>query len=166
MTFLTNIVRNRIGRAVTTAVFLCVTIWSGSRAWTWICGNQRFSFYGRVIDEAGQGISGVTIDVELFYSDRIMLPVMYGRVERIRKISVLTNDAGYFNITALIGYGLSLRDFTKGAIQYRLADPALSSPLTWGLDQQSERSALPFEPQKRLDYQMVPFPPRSQKQGE
>lgn len=138
---------------------IVILILGGSRLWQSICGNYPISFYGRVVDANGRGLAGVKINFAILYSDFPVLPIMFGKVERKRMVSVVSDQSGDFQVTGQYGYSIrgesgSYQGKPTGAKAIGLKpddDPAYGLLL----DMKSDRAKLPDSPSKRVVYTLV-----------
>jgi hypothetical protein len=146
--------RRRAIRYSLVALALCLLallVWFGIAAWRSAYGNYTFTFYGRIVDEKGQGIQGATVKLKLLYSDGIALPVMYGRQQRIRELTAITANDGSYRFGPLTGYAVSIIGVKKPGV--RLVDTPPPYPRSsWSLDDPYSRAELPTSPQRPVVY--------------
>jgi hypothetical protein len=139
------------GCVVGVALLGVVLVWM----WNRICGNDSIVFYGKVVDERGVGIPDLEVDFQILYSDKIALPVMYGREERIRHVAVNSDADGDFELTGASGYAFSLT-FRKDG---RALPWAPGAERWWQhpspgfqYDERTSRAQIPNAPSRRLIY--------------
>jgi hypothetical protein len=128
---------------------LLVGAWLTAHAWDWLCGNERFSFYGRVVDESGHGIPGVRVDAELLYSSSIVMPTFFGRSERKKGLSTVTDGQGNYEFTRLTGYAISIWRVSKPGFKLLDATPPPYPPSSWSAHNASSWRSLPDRPSRR-----------------
>ncbi len=138
------------GRRIIIAAFIVglipILAWLTVALWDRLCGNQHFSFYGRIVDDQGRGIFGVNVEAQLLYSDAIAQPTMFGRPERMRKLLTVTDKEGNYQFRGITGYSISIRSVSKAGFKLLDATGPPYSPSTWSSDDKSSWSTLPDDP--------------------
>jgi hypothetical protein len=124
-------------------------------------GNHRIDFYGRVVDEQGNGVGSVVVVFHITYSDGNNKPGMFGRNESFKYYRCLTGPDGLFQLSRRYGYALGIHEvWWKGdrvgllGVSVPKSDDAAYGVL---MDNVASRRRLPDTPEKRLSYRIVPL---------
>jgi hypothetical protein len=136
---------------------LAIVLIGAPYLWVRICGNHRGALYGKVVDSRGQPIPQVNVEIEILYSDRPALPMMFGRKELIRKCTATSDADGDFEFTDITGYSFSIRAFYRDGKKVKYWPPPNPAPKTsFSYDTTSERAAIPDHLARRQDYILPP----------
>jgi len=138
---------------------LTLVLLVGFRTWDRLCGNHPIMFYGQVLDQNGTGIPGVEVEFQIRYSDRVMLPYTYGRTERIRRLTLLSDGNGDFQLTGISGYGFSITDFRLNgrSLNWAFPPPDSRNPRqTYTYEERNSRATIPETPSRRARYPLSP----------
>jgi hypothetical protein len=144
-----------IGIACGVAVLL-----AGRSLWRAICGNSPIAFYGRVVDDRGNGLAGVDITFEGFYSDRPVIPAPHFGSDKRWRRTVLTDHNGDFELRGVYGHSVRSASARSGGAPIGLAAVGLapSADPMYGVSLNTISSRLlPDTPQKRVTYRVVPL---------
>ena len=127
--------------------------------WERICGNSPIAFYGKIVDDNGNGVAGVEVNFDILYSDQRAIPVPFGRVEKQRHESVTTDARGDFALKGVYGYSVYLTPAKYRGKEWGFASDNLKADDDPGygvsMDDRFSRSKLPDAPAKRVKYRLV-----------
>jgi hypothetical protein len=150
-------------RVISAVAFLCILVTASiaiRSVWERLCGNSPIRVYGRIVDEVGRPIAGVTVKYRITYSSSIALPVMFGRGELFKDVSAQADANGDYEISGIHGYFVNLVGVFSGPVPLESA-MGIPAPkeMGWSLDDASQRASMPDMPGKRVTYEFRRSPP-------
>ena len=124
-------------------------------------GNYRIDYFGRVVDEQGNGVAGVSVTFRIIYSNGTVKPGMFGRSENFLLVTSVSDTNGDFSISGQYGYVIEVHEVRKGGAKVGLRAVGLSKSDDPGfgvrMDDRSSRVKLPDSPDKRIECKVVPL---------
>jgi hypothetical protein len=143
---------------------LAALIVSGTFAFAWhqlrekLDGNYPITFYGRVADSSGTGISGVSVRLSVAYSPSIPKPGMYGRQEKYQIHDITTDADGNFVLNDVRGFKISIKEFRKNGRELDWAfsprDPR-NPRMSYVYHERTSAASIPSTPDKRITFYLA-----------
>lgn len=129
------------------AATILITLFAWDRI---MLGNVPIDFHGRVVDESGAGISGVSVRLVVSRNRIHHIPVLNAQSRRsTERFSLVTDEEGYFRASASRGISVNIESIEKDGWR-----PLGGTPGSFGYS--NPRFPLPSSRESAAIYRLAP----------